>query len=72
MKKIIKLLKEFDKKIDVSEIKTIEDIKEMLNYIPEGQLDLDLGGAFIKEVNGNLVMEPIAYYRQSAEYAVHS
>ena len=37
-----------------------------------GSIDIDLGGAFIKEENGNLVMEPIAYYNQSADYAVHS
>ena len=35
-------------------------------------IDIDLGGAFIKEQNGNLVMEPIAYYRQTSSYAVHS
>jgi len=37
-----------------------------------GNIDIDLGGAFIKEENGDLVMEPIAYYNQSADYAVHS
>ena len=37
-----------------------------------GGIDIDLGGAFIRETAGQLTMEPIAYYNQSAGYAVHS
>jgi len=38
----------------------------------QGNIDVDLGGAFIKETPAGLVMEQIAYYNQSANYAVHS
>ena len=38
----------------------------------KANIDIDLGGAFIKENNGQLTMEPIAYYRQASNYAVHS
>jgi hypothetical protein len=39
----------------------------------QGSIDVDLGGAFIKEdAAGNLSMHPIAYYNQSANFAVHS
>ena len=37
-----------------------------------GSIDVDLGGAFINETNTGLQMSPIAYYNQSADYAVHS
>ena len=37
-----------------------------------GSIDVDLGGAFIKEENGSLKMTPIAYYNQSERMAVHS
>lgn len=34
--------------------------------------DIDLSGAFIKTVDGKMKMEPISFYSQSANYAVHS
>lgn len=38
-----------------------------------GSMDIDLGGAFIKEDDkGNLKMERISFYNQSSNYAVHS
>jgi len=37
-----------------------------------GNIDVDLGGAFIKEEDGQLKMTPIAYYNQSERMAVHS
>jgi hypothetical protein len=37
-----------------------------------GNIDVDLGGAFIKDDNGVLEMTPISYYNQSEEVAVHS
>ena len=37
-----------------------------------GNIDIDLGGAFIKETSEGLVMTPIAYYNQSERMAVHS
>lgn len=37
-----------------------------------GSIDVDLGGAFIKETDKGLQVSPIAYYNQSASYAVHS
>jgi len=37
-----------------------------------GNIDVDLGGAFIKDVDGKLEMTPISYYNQSEEFAVHS
>lgn len=35
-------------------------------------IDIDMGGAFIKEVDGKLELTPISYYNQSEKFAVHS
>jgi len=39
---------------------------------PSDSCDIDLSGAFVKTVGNKTRMEPISFYRQEANYAVHS